>query len=113
MDEPMKIAIEENVDGVVPLIGIDGPLVEVAEMKEKLEEDHGIPVAASGTSAATICVNKQKTKEFFVKNRIKTPDFFKISRNNNRINPIISPDQLPLVLKQSQGQGGIWDKNCH
>ena len=31
----MKIAIKENVDGVVPLIGIDGPLVEVAIMKEK------------------------------------------------------------------------------
>ena len=106
MKEPMRIAIEEDVDGVVPLIGIDGPLVEVAEMKEKLEENHGIPVAASGISAATICGNKQKTKEFFVKNRIKTPDFFKITHNNNKISPTIDPNQLPLVLKQSQGQGG-------
>ena len=39
MEEPMKIAIQEEVDGVVPLIGIDGPLIEVAIMKKKLEED--------------------------------------------------------------------------
>ena len=37
MDEPMQIAINEEVDGVVPLIGIDEPLVEIAIMKERLE----------------------------------------------------------------------------
>ena len=46
----MEIAIKEDVDGVVPLIGIDGPLVEVAIMKEKLEKDYGIPVVASPSS---------------------------------------------------------------
>ena len=29
MEEPMKIAIEEEVDGIVPLIGIDGPLLNL------------------------------------------------------------------------------------
>ena len=52
-------------DGVVPLIGIDGPLIEVAIMKEKLEEEYGIPVVASGVSPASICADKYKTKEFF------------------------------------------------
>ncbi len=90
MDEPMKIAIQENVDGVVPLIGIDGPLIEVAIMKEKLKEDHGIPVVSSGVFTASICVDKCKTKEFFVKNKINTPKFFKISKNHYKsVLPII------------------------
>jgi hypothetical protein len=38
--------------GVVPLIGIDGPLIEVATMKKKLEGEYGIPVVASPVSAA-------------------------------------------------------------
>jgi len=106
MDEPMKIAIQENVDGVVPLIGIDGPLIEVAIMKEKLEEDYGIPVVASGVFPATICADKYKTKEFFIKNKIKTPEFFEITKNNyNRALPTIDQNH-PMVLKQSEGQGG-------
>jgi carbamoylphosphate synthase large subunit len=106
MDEPMKIAIQENVDGVVPLIGIDGPLIEVAIMKEKLEEDYGIPVVASGVFPATICADKHKTKEFFIKNNIKTPEFFEITKNNyKRALPTID-QKHPMVLKQSEGQGG-------
>ena len=106
MDEPMKIAIQENVDGVVPLIGIDGPLIEVAIMKEKLEEDYGIPVVASGVFPATICADKHKTKEFFIKNNIKTPEFFEITKNNyKRALPTIDQNH-PMVLKQSEGQGG-------
>ena len=50
----MEIAIKEDVDGVVPLIGIDGPLVEIAIMKENLETEYGIPVAAAGVRAASI-----------------------------------------------------------
>ncbi len=107
MEGPMEIALKENVDGVVPLIGIDGPLVEVARLKENLEEDYGIPVAASGIFAASTCVDKFKTKEFFVKNGIKTPEFFKISKKiDENISPEIFPNKLPLVLKQGQGQGG-------
>ena len=106
MDEPMKIAIQEDVDGVVPLIGIDGPLIEVANMKEKLEKDYGIPVVASRVFPASICADKYKTKEFFVKNNIKTPEFFKISKNHYKnVLPIIN-SKHPMVLKQSQGQGG-------
>lgn len=106
MDEPMKIAIQKNVDGVVPLIGIDEPLIEVAIMKEKLEEEYGIPVVASGVSPASTCADKYKTKEFFIKNKIKTPEFFKISKNNyKRVLPVIDQNH-PMVLKQSEGQGG-------
>ena len=104
MDEPTKIAIQENVDGVVPLIGIDGPLVEVAIMKEKLEQDYGIPVVSSPISAATICVDKYKTKQFFVENKIKTPEFFKITKNGNK--QILSTDHQLVVLKHTLGQGG-------
>ena len=70
MDEPMKIAVQEDVDGVVPLVGIDGPMIEVATMKEKLEKNYGILVVASGVFSASICADKYETKEFFVKNNI-------------------------------------------
>jgi carbamoylphosphate synthase large subunit len=106
MDEPMKIAIQEEVDGVVPLIGIDGPLIEVAVMKQKLEEDYGIPVVASPVAAARICADKFKTKEFFVKNNIKTPEYFKITKNDQGNIPHKININEPMVLKKIQGQGG-------
>ena len=105
MDEPMKIAIQEEVDGVVPLIGIDGPLVEVAIMKKELEEDHGIPVVASPVFAAKTCFDKFKTKEFFVKNNIKTPEYFKMKDDHGKVRQKIKYKE-PVVLKQIEGQGG-------
>jgi carbamoylphosphate synthase large subunit len=106
MDEPMEIAVKEDVDGVVPLIGIDGPLVEVAAMKEKLEGKYGIPVVSSSISVASTCVDKYKTKEFFVKNKIKTPNFLKISKNNYEELLSQADNYQPLVLKRAEGQGG-------
>jgi len=106
MDEPMKIAIKEEVDGVVPLIGIDGPLIEVANMKKKLENEHGIPVVASPVSATRTCVDKFKTKEFFVKNNIKTPEYFKITKNDHENIQQKIENKEPMVLKQIEGQGG-------
>ena len=107
MEEPMEIAIKEEVDGVVPLIGVDGPLVDVANMKEILEKDHGILVASSGVGAASICADKFKTKEFFVNNNINTPQFSKISKNNYKtVLPDLLSNKSPVVLKQSSGQGG-------
>jgi len=106
MEEPMKIAIQEEVDGVVPLIGVDGPLVDVAKMKETLERDHGIPVACSGVEAATICSDKIKTKQFFVDNVIDTPDYYNVSKVDHEqlLNEKLS--RSPVVLKQASGQGG-------
>lgn len=104
MKGPMEIALEEGVDGVVPLIGIDNPLVEVAAMKEKLEQKHGIPVVASGVKTATTCANKIKTKEFLMDVNIDTPEFFKISRKNYR--KFGTKYKFPIVLKQPKGQGG-------
>lgn len=106
MEEPMEIAVKEDVDGVVPLIGIDKPLVEVAIMKEKLENEYGIPVAAAGIGAASICANKYKTKQFLVKNNIKTPEYFKVTRKNYNILDKQNINKKPLVLKQDEGQGG-------
>lgn len=98
MDEPAKIAISNNVDAIVPLIGIDPPLRDVAIMKEDLEGK--IPVIASDINAAEITFNKIKTKKFFNENNINTPDY----------QVITSPSELklefPVVLKQSAGQGG-------
>lgn len=105
MEMPMEIAIDEDVDGVVPLIGIDNPLLEVAAMKEKLENEHGIPVVASGVRATTVCADKFMTKQFFRDSDIDTPEFFKISRKNYD-NTFKSQDKFPAVLKQPKGQGG-------
>ena len=70
MDEPMNIAIKENVDAIIPLIGIDPPLLSVAEMKEKIEKEHQIPVLISNPKTVDLCSNKIKTKEFFKKHKI-------------------------------------------
>ena len=99
MEGPKEIALKEDVDAVVPLIGIDKPLFEIAKLKEDLENSHGLPVVASPISAVSISQDKLKTKEFFIKNHIKTPFFSKISKNISKI-------QLPAVLKQLEGQGG-------
>lgn len=101
MDHPKEIAIKEDVDGVVPLIGIDGPLFDVALLKEQLERDYGLPVVASPPDAVSISGNKIKTKKFLVENNIKTPEYSIINSNHqNELN------EFPMVLKQAQGQGG-------
>ncbi|MDR2623388.1 MAG: ATP-grasp domain-containing protein [Methanobrevibacter sp.] len=82
MDEPMRIAIEEEVDGVIPLIGVDPPLLDLASMKEILESDHNIPVISSNKTAVKICINKFLTKEFFKYFNIKTPNYFVFQNNN-------------------------------
>lgn len=100
MDGPKQVALMQNVDAVVPLIGIDPPLIDVAHMKEELEEEHGIPVVAAGVRAVELTSNKIKTKEFYTEIGIDTPDY-QILNN---------PDELkldfPVVLKQGEGQGG-------
>lgn len=100
MEEPKKIAIERDVDAVVPLIGIDPPLMDVAIMKEELEGEYGIPVIASDVEAVRLTSNKINTKEFFENEGINTPEYQVIE----------SPSQLeldfPVVLKQGEGQGG-------
>lgn len=128
MDNPKEIALKEDVDGVVPLIGIDGPLDDVALLKEDLETNYGLPVVASPPTAVSISGDKIKTKEFFLKNNIRTPEYCLInsgeelySNQGNRFNQrdklcssqklTISQSNLkineyPLVLKQAQGQGG-------
>jgi carbamoylphosphate synthase large subunit len=104
MAAPMELAIKEDVDAVVPLIGIDGPLMELAQMKEELEGNYGIPVVASNIQSASISTNKSESKHFFVDNHIKTPSFKKISRNGFKDD--FDNLKFPLVLKQDEGQGG-------
>ena len=56
MDKPMEIAIKEDVDAVIPLIGIDPPLPDVGKMKDELEEI-GIPVIASSYKTASLAAD--------------------------------------------------------
>lgn len=99
MEAPMEIALQEDVDAIVPLIGVDPPLLEVAKMKEKLEKQYNIPVIASNTKTTIISTNKIKTKKFFEKNNIKTPKYHIIEGE-------IPKTKYPTVLKQEKGQGG-------
>jgi carbamoylphosphate synthase large subunit len=84
MKEPCEIAIKENVNGVVPLIGIDPPLLGVSLMKEVLEDKYNIPVISSNKTATKIAINKFLTKEFFKYIGINTPNYF-IYQNKNLI----------------------------
>jgi len=101
MDEPLNIAREESVDGIISLIGIDDPLMEVAIAKEKSEKNLNIPFIASNTNVISISSDKIKTKEFFIENNIETPNY-------NIISSDFSFDDIhyPVVLKQRRGQGG-------
>ena len=100
MDGPKQIAVTQNVDAIVPLIGIDPPLIQVAHMKEEVEEEYGIPVIAADVRAVELTSNKIKTKEFYTEIDVATPDYQILN----------SPEELelefPVVLKQGEGQGG-------
>ena len=100
MDGPKQVALMQNVDAIVPLIGIDPPLIDVAHMKEEVEEEYGIPVVAAGIRAVELTSNKIKTKAFYQEIGVATPNYQILN----------SPDELeidfPVVLKQGEGQGG-------
>ena len=100
MDGPKQVALMQNVDAIVPLIGIDPPLIDVAYMKEEIESEYGIPVIAAGVRAVELTSDKIKTKGFYEEIGVETPNY----------QILHSPDELkldlPVVLKQGQGQGG-------
>lgn len=104
MEKPKEIAIKEDVDAVIPLIGIDPPLTQVGQLKDELEEDYGIPVIASGYECAKLAANKYETKKLLENNDIRTPSFDKL---NEDFDFDLLEDKLPLVLKTPEGQGGI------
>ena len=107
MDGPKQIAVTQNVDAIVPLIGIDPPLIQVAHMKEEVEKEYGIPVIAADVRAVELTSNKIKTKEFYSEIDVPTPDYQILN----------SPEELkldfPVVLKQGEGQGGKDIKIAH
>jgi carbamoylphosphate synthase large subunit len=100
MDGPKQVALMQGVDAIVPLIGIDPPLIDVAHMKEEIEDEYGIPVIAAGVRAVELTSNKIKTKAFYEEIGVATPNYQILN----------GPDELtlefPVVLKQGEGQGG-------
>ena len=100
MDGPKQVALMQNVDAVVPLIGIDPPLIDVARMKEEIESEYNIPVIASDVRAVELTSNKIKTKGFYEEIDVATPPY----------QILTNPDELAMdftvVLKQGEGQGG-------
>lgn len=109
MEKPMEVAIDEKVDAIVPLLGIDPPLMAVAIMKEEIEEKHNIPVISSNVNAVAIASDKIKTKEFFKSIGLNVPPANVLKRDDFE-----SEDEFieklgfsfPIVLKQGEGQGG-------
>ncbi|MGN0106012.1 ATP-grasp domain-containing protein [Methanobrevibacter ruminantium] len=109
MDKPMEIAIEEEVDAIVPLLGIDPPLMSVAVMKEEIEEKHNIPVISSNVNAVSIASDKIKTKEFFKSINLNVPPANVLNRNDFDTEEEFIEKlgfDFPIVLKQGEGQGG-------
>jgi len=86
MDSPKQIAISQNVDAVVPLIGIDPPLIEVAKMKEELEAETDIPVIAANVRAVSLTSDKIKTKEFYDEIGVATPQYQILTKDNLKVN---------------------------
>lgn len=109
MDKPMEIAIEENVDAIVPLLGIDPPLMDVAIMKEEIEEKHDIPVISSNVNAVEIASDKIKTKEFFKSINLNVPPANVLNKDDFKTEEEFLEKlgfDFPIVLKQGEGQGG-------
>jgi carbamoylphosphate synthase large subunit len=102
MEGPKTVAIKEDVDGVVPLIGVDGPLLSLSGLKKDLEENYGIPVVTSPLKATSISQNKYETKKFLLENNLPTPHFRTINMDLSK-----SHCNFPIVLKQGHGQGGV------
>lgn len=100
MDGPKQVALMQNVDAIVPLIGIDPPLIDVAYMKEEVEKEFGIPVIAADVRAVELTSDKIKTKEFYESIGVVTPNYQILN------NPDELALDLPVVLKQGKGQGG-------
>ena len=100
MDGPKQVALMQNVDAIVPLIGIDPPLIDVAYMKEEVEKEYDIPVIAANVRAVELTSNKINTKEFYKEIGVDTPNYQILN----------CPEELtldfPVVLKQGEGQGG-------
>ena len=100
MEEPKQVALMQNVDAIVPLIGIDPPLIDVAYMKEEIEKEYNIPVIAAGIRAVDLTSDKIKTKSFYDEINVVTPTYQILN----------DPEDLtldfPVVLKQGHGQGG-------
>ena len=105
MEKPKELALSNDVDAVIPLIGIDKPLPEVAVMKEELEKNHDLPVVASGNRATEISTDKYQTKKFLAENKIKTPVYAEITKD--QYNKGSEKIDYPVVLKQQEGQGGV------
>ncbi len=109
MDKPMEIAIEEKVDAIVPLLGIDPPLMDVAIMKEEIEEKHNIPVISSNVNAVSIASDKIKTKEFFKSINLNVPPAKVLNKDDFDSEEEFLGKlgfEFPIVLKQGEGQGG-------
>lgn len=100
MDGPKQVALMQNVDAIVPLIGIDPPLIDVAHMKEEVESEYGIPVIAAGVRAVELTSNKIKTKAFYNDIGVATPNYQILD------SPQDLAFEFPVVLKQGEGQGG-------
>ena len=100
MDGPKQIALMHNVDAIIPLIGIDPPLIDVAYMKEEIESKHGIPVIAAGVKAVELTSDKIKTKKFYSDIGVTSPDYQILTKSDD-----LEID-FPVVLKQGEGQGG-------
>ena len=100
MDGPKQIAIMQEVDAIIPLIGVDSPLIDVAYMKEEIESEYGIPVIAANVKSAEIAINKIKTKEFYSEIGVISPIYQVLN------DPKELTIDFPVVLKQGEGQGG-------
>ena len=107
MDGPKQVALMQNVDAIVPLIGIDPPLIDVAHMKEEIESEYNIPVIASDVRAVELTSNKIRTKSFYEEIEVATPQY-QILNNPNELKM-----DFPVVLKQGEGQGGKDIKVAH
>ena len=76
-----------------------------------------IPYTHSGVLSSMICMNKYLSKQLFIKNKVRTPNFFYISRADNwrkDLRKKIKKNKLrfPIVIKPNDEGSSIGVKIC-
>lgn len=101
----VELALEEHVDAVISIAGPDVANLRDGHVKETLEKKHGIPVLANPLEAVQIASNKEKTKEFLLKNGFPAT-LGRVVESRFEAFEVAKEFGYPLVLKLIDHSGG-------
>jgi carbamoyl-phosphate synthase large subunit len=107
IEELLKKCIDNKIEAIIPLM--DYELISLSKNKERFKEK-GITILLSDIETIEVCLNKQLSHKFCIKNNINTPiSFFKKSDLKNLNFPVMKKKIMGsrsvgnTILKSSSG----------